>query len=96
MMTSAILSQNQVPAMLGFVNTEVNEFICQEGKNSFECFVVRDEHLQSDECSEFISAFHNVINENYTRPLFSLFWKKEKKSINGSHTAEVTIDNTED
>lgn len=42
MMTSVILSQNQVPAMSGFVNIEVNEFICQEGKNAFECFVVRD------------------------------------------------------
>ena len=80
MMTSVILSQNQVPAMLGFVNTEVNEFICQEGKNAFECFVIRDEHLKSDERSEFISAFHNVINENYTRPfVFPVLEKREKK-----------------
>lgn len=43
MMTSVILSQNQVPAMLGFVNMEVNGFICQEGKNAFECFIVTDE-----------------------------------------------------
>ena len=43
MTTSAILSQNQVPAMVGFVNVEVNGFVCQVGKNAFECSVVTDE-----------------------------------------------------
>lgn len=42
MTTSAILSQNQVPAMLGFVNMEVNGFVCQVGKSAFECFIVTD------------------------------------------------------
>lgn len=43
MTTSVILSQNQVPAMLGFVNVEVNGFVCQEGKNASESFIVTDE-----------------------------------------------------
>lgn len=43
MMTSAILSQNQVPAVLGFANVEVNGFVCQVGKNAFECCIVTDE-----------------------------------------------------
>lgn len=42
-MTSAILSQNQVPAMLGLINIKVNRFVCQERKNAFECFLITGE-----------------------------------------------------
>lgn len=72
MTTSAIRSQNQVPAAQGFVNLEFNRFVRQAGKNALNAlWFIMTTPILNDELSSHIllSALQNVFKENYARSL---------------------------